>query len=216
MRVFPLALLPALALLASPAFAVDTYVGVGTTGLMVGVEQNYTPSFGVRVDLNALSLSRDTSDSNATYHGNLHLADLALLGDYHPFAGGFRVTAGTLLGNSYFQGHADGTSTGTFTLNGVTVTALGQTLDASIKFPAVRPYVGIGWGHSAQGTGLSFTSDIGVAVGRPSVSLTASQGLITAALASGTSVDAERARLQDQADKLRLYPVVRVGLGWGF
>ena len=198
------------------ALAADAYVGVGTTGFLLGVEHHYSDSFGVRADLNAASISRDTSDSSATYHGTLHLADVGLLADYHPWASGFRLSAGALIGHSKFDAHADGNATGSFTLNGVPVSAAGQSLDASIRFPTVRPYLGLGFGHAPKDTGLNFNADLGVAFGRPDVALTATPTLAQAALSAGTSVDAERNRLQDKVNRLRTYPVLRIGLGWGF
>lgn len=215
-RTTALAALATLCLYATSAHAIDAYVGAGTTGFLLGVEHHYNDNLGVRADLNALSLSRDASDSSATYHGTLHLADVAVLADYHPWGGRFRLSAGALMGNSNFSAVADGNASGTFNLNGIAVNAAGQSLAAKVTFPTVRPYFGLGFGSAARDTGLSFNGDVGVAIGRPKVTINASPGLVTAAQAAGTSVEAETTQLQSKADQLRLYPVIRLGVGWGF
>lgn len=210
-----LALLPAL-MTAQAAHAVDAYAGIGTTGLLVGIEHHYSDAVGVRADLNAASISRDTSDNSATYHGTAHLSALGLFADYHPWGSGFRISGGALIGNSYVDGSATPSANGTFVLNGVAVSAPGESLSARIKLPSVRPFLGLGWGHAPKDTGLFGQFDLGVAYGRPDVTLSATPNLAAAALAAGTSIEAERARLQSKANDFRLYPVIRAGLGWGW
>ena len=197
------------------AHAADVYGGVGTTGFLVGVENHYTDSFGVRADLNALSLSRSESDSSATYQGSLHLAAVGLFADYHPWGNGFRLSAGALVGDSYLNGTAV-TSNGTFTLNGIQVSAPGETLSAKVRLPSVRPVLGVGWGHSPRATGAFLQFDLGVAYGRPDATLLASAGLVTAATAAGTSIGAEQALLQSKVNDYKLFPIARAAVGWAW
>jgi hypothetical protein len=200
---------------AQSAQAVDVYGGVGTTGFLVGIENHYSDSLGVRADLNAVSLSRSESDSSATYQGNLHLAALGVFGDYHPWGNGFRVSAGALIGDSYLNGTAV-TSNGAFTLNGIQVSAPGETLTANVRLPSVRPVLGIGWGHAPTATGTFMQFDLGVAYGRPNTTLVASPGLVAAAAAAGTSVAAEQALLQSKVNDYKLFPIARAALGWAW
>jgi opacity protein-like surface antigen len=198
------------------AQAADLYAGVGTTGFLVGVEHHYSDTVGVRADLNGGSLSRDASTSDATYHGTLHLAALGLFADYHPWGGAFRLSAGALLGDTNLEGQAVATANGTFTINGVQVSAPGESLTAKVKLPSVRPFVGLGWGHAPRESGLFGQFDLGLAYGRPEVTLTATPNLAAAAASAGTSVESERVLLQNKANDFRLYPVVRAGLGYSW
>ncbi len=211
--------LPAIAtalLIVPAAQAADLYAGVGTTGFLVGVEHHYSDAVGVRADLNGGSLSRDASTSDATYHGTLHLAALGLFADYHPWGGAFRLSGGVLLGTTDLQGNAVATANGTFTINGVQVSAPGESLSAKVKLPSLRPFIGLGWGHAAKDSGVFGQFDLGLAYGRPEVTLTATPNLAAAAASAGTSVESERVLLQNKANDFRLYPVARVavGIGW--
>ncbi|MDE3011094.1 MAG: hypothetical protein KGI67_09435 [Pseudomonadota bacterium] len=210
-----LALLPAL-LAAPAAHAIDAYAGIGTTGFLLGVEHHYTDAVGVRADISGASISRDVNDNSGTYHGTAHLAALGLFADYHPWGSGFRLSAGALVGDTHIDASGVASATGTYNINGVAVSAPGESLAARIKLPSVRPFIGLGWGHTPKSTGLFGQFDLGVAYGRPDVTLTATPNLAAAALNAGTSVDAERALLQAKADDYRLFPVIRVGLGWAW
>jgi hypothetical protein len=78
----------------------------------------------------------------------------------------------------------------------------------------VTPYIGIGLGlglRPAGGWGLF--GDLGAYLGKPTVSLAASPAL---AAAAGADLDAERQRLQEEADRFALYPVVRAGIVYRF
>lgn len=111
-----------------------------------------------------------------------------------------RVT-GTAKGNS-----------GTVEFNGTAYSIAGETLALEAKFPSVRPCLGIGYGHSVS-KGLRLFMDLGVAYGKPKATLTASEGLTTAA---GADIEIERKKLQDDLDKLKVWPVIKIGLGYTF
>ena len=200
----------------SAAHAADVYAGIGTTGFLIGVEHHYSDAIGVRADVNGGSLSRDASTSDATYHGTLHLAALGLFADYHPWGGAFRLSAGALIGDTNLEGNAVASANGTFTINGVQVSAPGESLTAKVRLPSLRPFVGLGWGHAPKDRGVFGQFDLGVAYGRPDVSLTATPNLAAAAAAAGTSVESERVLLQNKVNDFRLYPVLRVGVGYGW
>jgi hypothetical protein len=97
-------------------------------------------------------------------------------------------------------------------VNGNTYTAAEVgVLTAQVKFHKTSPYLGLGWG-GAPSAGLHFIGDIGViAQGKPTVTLTDSNGGISAA-----DLQQSQERLQHDLDKFRWYPVVQVGLGYRF
>ncbi|MGR2682407.1 hypothetical protein [Chromobacterium haemolyticum] len=55
--------------------------------------------------------------------------------------------------------------------------------------------------------------DLGVAYGKPKATLTSSEGLTTAA---GADIEIERKKLQDDLDKLKVWPVIKIGWGYTF
>ena len=201
----------ALAAFALSAEADEMYGGLGTLGLNIG----YAKAIGdgtARIDLNGYTFSKTQTANNVTYDVKLKLLSVAALYDYFPMQGGFRLTGGVLLGDNKISGSARPTG-GNYTLNGVTYAAAGESLALSVKMPSVMPYLGIGWGHQQTSKGLGFFADAGVALGKPKVSLTASPTLATAA---GADLDAERQKAQQSLDKLKVFPVIKLGLRYNF
>ena len=94
------------------------------------------------------------------------------------------------------------------------VPAAGEILTLDARFPTVSPYLGVGWGHKQASNGPAFFFDLGAAIGRPKVKLTATPGLV--ALAGQSNIDAEQAAAQDKADRFRVFPVVKLGFGYAF
>lgn len=200
-------------LAASAAHASDeAYFGVGTTGVTGGYAHSLGAHTGFRVEANYLNYSRDFNTSDARYNGKLKFADAAAYYDVF-FAGPFRLSAGLMVGSHKLDAVGNGTG-GTVTINHQQYDASGEWVHAQAKYSTVRPYLGLGWGHRPEHTGLGFFGDVGVAYGSPSVSFATSPGLQAAA--GEANIEAERQQVQDKADNLRFYPVVRVGLDYTF
>src|SRR6056297_1721923 len=79
-----------------PAYAGKTSVGlkVSTLGAGVEVERSFSEKFGGRVGLNYFSYSYDGTEEDIDYDFDLELLSGALLLDWHPFSGSFRLTGG--------------------------------------------------------------------------------------------------------------------------
>lgn len=190
----------------------EAYAGLGTTGVELGYAHKLGNSWGVRGELNFLDYDRDFDTSDVDYDANLKFANAGLFVDYF-IAGSFRVTAGALVGERKLRGRGEA-SGGAITIDGVDYPADGESLRLRARFPDVSPYVGIGWGHAQQGRGLRFYIDAGAAFGRPDVRLRASPGLLAAA--GEAAIEAEEDEVQDKADDLRAYPVIKLGIGYAF
>ena len=135
--------------------------------------------------------------------------------DLFPGASGFRVSAGAL----YFASPLaiEGTPTGELEIGDHDYTAAEiGTLRGSFGTNQLAPYFGIGWGN-ALGSGLGFALDLGVAYhGEPDFRFEA-----TGSASSGAQF---RADLDAEADSfnedipgfLALYPILNIGIGFGF
>lgn len=210
---FTLAIASALALAAPAAGAVEAYAGVGTTGVEVGIAQPLAGPFSVRVDIDWLHASHHFTTSDIDYDARLKASNAGAYLDLFVL-GGLRLTGGALIGDRKVHGVARSMG-GTITLNGVVYpVSASDTLTFDADFPNVTPYLGIGYGHRGNAPGWRLYADAGVAWGRPDVRLSPSASL--AAKASPSDIAGEQARAQDQADKLRAYPVVKVGLIYSF
>lgn len=188
---------------------------VGTTGIGLGLAVPISERLGFRAEVGGADFSRDFTAGRVDYDGRLRLRSLSALLDVHPWRNAFRLSTGLVINDSRLG--AIGTPAGgRLTVNGITYPAPpGERLNGDIKLRPVSPYLGIGFGHVASAQrGWGVYADLGVTLADPRVKLSATP-MITA-LAGQANIDAEARELQAQADRLRLYPVVRVGLRYNF
>lgn len=190
------------------------YGGFGTTGFVLGYSRAFSDQFGGRIEADAFHYSRSFDTDNANYDGKLDFKAAGAFADYYPWRNNWRLSAGLFAGDNNAEGHGTPKNT-TYTSNGVSYTLDGQRLDFKAELPSVRPYLGFGYGspHRPNG-GLGFFADVGVTYGRPDVTLTSTVPLPTPD--AQARLDDERNELQDKADKLTWFPVVRLGLSYGF
>jgi hypothetical protein len=215
MRFFvaPLAIAACATSVCLPASAGEVFAGLGTTGVELGFAAKLAPAAGFHVDAEFLSLKRKFDDNGATYDTKLKFSNLGLYGNLF-LTDSFRITGGAVMGSRKVTGTGV-TTGGTVTINGVSYpVAAGESVTVDAKFPSVSPYLGLGFGHSASSDGLGFYFDLGAVFGRPKAKLTPSANLL--AQAGQANVDAEQAKLQEKMDKLRVYPVIKLGLSFGF
>jgi hypothetical protein len=201
------------ALMSSVAHAGESYVGIGTTGFEVGYAFKLNGSMGLRADVNYLNYGRDFNSNGADYSADLKLSTVGAFVDYYP-AGAFRLTGGLLVGTRKLEGHGV-TTGGTVVINGTSYPApAGESVFVADKLPTVAPYLGIGFGHAQSKPGLGFFFDAGAAFGKGDVTLTATPGLVAAA--GQSNIDAERVKVQDKLDQLKVYPVVKFGVSYTY
>lgn len=203
----------AAALLPGKAEATEVFGGLGTSGVEVGVAERIGGSAGLRMSAEFLKIGRDFESDGATYDTKLKFSSLGVYGDYFVAAGGFRLTAGAVIGTRKATGNAVATN-GSITINGSTYPAAGESVGAEAKFPSAAPYVGIGYGHHQTSKGSGFYLDLGVVIGKADAKLSPSAGL--AAAAGPANIAAEQQKLQDSVNKLKAYPVLKFGFSYAF
>ncbi|WP_304639765.1 hypothetical protein [Pseudomonas sp.] len=205
------------------ASADNIAVGVyaGTSGLGLGATYNLTDAFNLRGTVNYFDYDYDTTVDDLEYELDLKLSTLELLLDWHPLRGGFRVSGG-LIGNGNElsgTGRARSGTTVEFGDQLFTAAELG-TIDATVDFRSVVPYIGIGYGNLFQGSRLSFTADLGVMFqGSPSARIRTNPPAgvdpeVAARIEAARAT--EEASLEDELKRFRHYPIARVGLAYRF
>jgi len=226
------ALLPVacgLFLAAHSASAQEVYGKVGVLGIGAGYSHSINQHFGVRADFSTVgTYETDGTADKLDYDADFKANQLGLYGDYFPFGGSFRLTAG--LHSRKLEAVANGraNSDGKINIGGIeTALPLGpnDSAQAKVKWDSVAPYLGIGWGHHAkEGRGFGFIADIGVSFGSPSTSLTISDGLRNkldlVAAATGQNVDAEiekqRKEIDDDVAGISIFPHLFIGISYRF
>ncbi|SAK45438.1 hypothetical protein AWB79_00987 [Caballeronia hypogeia] len=211
------ALAVAIGVLVAPlSHAREIYGQLGTEGLGIGYAEPFGIRDNVRAEFNGLKFSHGFDAGGLHYDGTVNLYHGGFYFDFFPAPGtvGFRITAGALIGGDRIDATAT-SQNGTYTINGVPYPTFGQNIHAKATFPTVRPYLGIGFGHTPTAQkGFSAFFDAGVAYGRPRVELDVPADIV--AEAGQENIDAEQKDLQDKADKLRFYPIVKVGVTYRF
>jgi hypothetical protein len=196
-------LVAVMAAISAPAFAgTDIEAHLSTLGYGLGVGFQTTDSVVTRVGFNQFSKTYNTTSGSVNYNGKLKLSSADLLADWHLFGGVTHLTAGLVYNNN----KVELTSSGAYAINGNPYTA---TLNSTVTFNKVAPYLGFGWSGQAKNKGLSFNSDFGVLFqGKPKASVTGSGS----AAADATA----QADLENSLKNFRYYPVISFGIGYAF
>jgi len=231
------ALLPVacgLFLAAHSASAQEVYGKVGVLGIGAGYSHSINQHFGVRADFSTVgTYETDGTADNLKYDAEFKANQLGLYGDYFPFGGSFRLTAGlhSRKLEASIIGRHDG---GSITIGGIDVSNGlddNDTATGKVKWDSVAPYIGIGWGHHAkEGRGFGFIADIGVSFGSPKTSLGVSSSLygklddaadaLNLIPGNNYNVDAEiekqRKEIDDDVAGISIFPHLFIGISYRF
>lgn len=200
---------------------------IGTLGIGVDYTIGVNEKMNVRLTGNFFSYTYDDFEFDEddeveaevdevvdTIEVTLDLMSLGALVDWHPWANGFRLSAG-----AYYNGNEVSlavTTDETIEIDGTDYEV--SRLDGQIDFNAFAPYVGIGWGHAAEaGQHWSFVFDLGVMLqGSPDISLTATASDTTLQNELNTAIDNELDELRDDTDPFKYFPVLALGMSYTF
>lgn len=214
------AALPALlaGLSAPTAHAGESYANVGVPGLMLGYAHSLNSQWGLRGDVATVgSLNREFTESGITYQGTIKSQRLGLFADYFPMQGGFRLSSGLTFNRTRLslKSQFDGSTPVTVGSQTLVPTAA-DYFNAELKFPRVMPYLGVGWGHQARGSGLGFVADLGVMIGK--AKLTTTQNLVAnhPGVVTQADVDAQTQKLRDDVGDIRFIPQLSVGVSYRY
>lgn len=210
-----LLLLAALAHAAAPAPASAQFALAGRAGTLgIGIEASalVTPHLGLRAGANFFSYSFTRTESDVTFDADLDFRAITALVDLYPSAqGSFHLTGGITTAPARVDGRGQPTD-GSYTFNGQEYTAqeVGMVLGTA-EWPDLMPYAGIGWGTAARGGAVGFAFDLGVAIGKPTIELSATSAVPGSTLAQ--DVEAEQADIQREVNRYaKVYPVISVGV----
>jgi hypothetical protein len=190
---------------ASSAQAFGIGVRAGTTGLGADVAWSIAPTLAARLGYSGGKFGYDVETDQVNYDADVKLSNVNALLDFAPLGPLFRVSGGFIFNDN----KADVRSTN------LPAGALSGTIKTG---RSAAPYLGIGYGR-VSGAGVNFYADLGVIFqGSPSVSLSANCAGLTAGQCSTLQgqVAAEEARLQDEVDGFKYYPVLNIGITIGF
>ena len=211
---------------------------VSTLGLGLEVKYQFHEKFNGRVVFNQYDKSYSKTSSGNKYEGDLELSSYGLIGDWHPFGNGFRLSAGLYSNSNEIKARTAG---GQFTYQGNDY--MGNA-NATVDFKSTAPYLGLGW-SSQKERGFSFDFEVGTFFhGAPQLSARGSathlnvrcsfsvndNGVATVTREGGAGdcardttdeqfkddLEAEHRELKDDFDEFKVYPVVSLGVQYRF
>lgn len=224
-------------LCAGSASAQDSnYGGVGlkfgTDGIGIGYTYGINPYVDVRAGYQFGSYSYHDTNDGTKYDAKLKINALTGMIDIKPFAGGFRISAGLYGKTPQIDLHAGGYDDydiGDETYRG------DLTLKGHTDLGGVSPYLGLGWGGTANGSGFGVSFDVGVIFGKsPKIGLGVTGMACNASLDSScdpngaegfdvssnadfqAELDKERKDMEHDAKDFQYWPVLNLGLHYRF
>lgn len=199
--------------------AQEIFVQGGTLGIGIGAAMSFNSTFGVHADFNAIKLSHDFTVGGNRYEDDLRLRQGGLYGDFFPWTNsGFRLTAGVRITDNEVTGNSVPTN-GVYVFNGKATPAFpGEYATATVKYPPVMPYLGVGYGLRPASKGFGLVVDLGVAYGIPRSYYTLSPALSQAAgpAMSQQIIATGLQQLRDKASPYRWYPTLQIGVSYRF
>ncbi|HWP94355.1 MAG TPA: hypothetical protein VNL72_01275 [Gammaproteobacteria bacterium] len=200
-----------------PAAGTGITVKAGTLGLGLELQQALTKRFALRVGLNDYTYEYDTTKDDVNYSFDFNLESKALMLDWHPFAGTFRLTAGMYRNDNALNGQAEAASSYQIGNRTYTPSEIG-TLYSDITFDDTATYFGLGWGISPDSDGgFGIAVDLGLLKqGTPTVDLRAEGGTLVSDPQFQSDIQQEEQNLQEDLEEFDVYPVVSLGLSYRF
>jgi hypothetical protein len=197
----------------------DVYLGLGLPGVVaLGYAVPLGQTWGVRAEYaGGPKLSQDGSNNGVAYTGSVNASHFGGFVDWFPFGNGFRLVGGFTANDA--KASLIGNGTGTATINGKTVSMVGQTFNVDIKFPSTTPYIGIGYGHQKSDLpGLGFYADAGLMFGTFTTAVTTSltNATIDGVTITQADVDAQTQSMRDSLAKFNLLPRIAAGATYRF
>lgn len=194
------------------------YAVGGTGGIGGGIGYHFNDYLSVRGEIASYTYDDTVTESGIDWEGNLELATQGVFLDLKPFAGSFRITAGFNASNhTLARLTARGTGAAIDLGGSSVVVDPGESVSGSVDYDT-RPYVGIGWGLARDG--FTVALDLGVEIGKPSISVSATTvpgGALEDALDLDPGLlEREAAELRSDLDQLKLYPIIKLSVGYSF
>ncbi|MNR71549.1 hypothetical protein D3C71_21800 [compost metagenome] len=196
--------------LTAGANAAEIYAHVGTEGLGLGVGYALDNYHGVRAEVSGFNLGRSFKAGELEYDADLKVRHLGLYYDFHPFGNTFRLSAGAIINSDRA---AVSSPEQTVSYRGTSLLVPAGAMKAEVKMPRVMPYLGLGVGHGPA-KGWGFAADLGVAFGKPSSSFSVSPQV--QAYVPQSVIDEQRGEVERYVNKVKFFPVVKLGVTYAF
>ena len=181
-------------------------VQASTIGHGITLEKPLLYDFSVRIQTGTMSVSQQFNYDGSPYTSTAHYNHVAVLGDYRPSAGRYRISAGLVFGNDGVDNVARFDAATLRVGNGVYPISGTGVVSTHLRYDRPSVYAGVGTGTGLI-RGLALTFDVGALVRNGTVTASAN-----GPLASNAAFRADLERLRGEQRTHAVVPVVSVGL----
>lgn len=212
MRRYALAALAGLLTLFPAAARADVFsslsygVHVSTIGDGITLEKPLLYDFSLRLATNTASVSQQLEYDGNPYTSTAKYRNVAVIADYRPYAGRYRISGGLVFGNDRIDNTARDENGIIRVGSGVYPAAATGTVTSRLAFDRPSIYAGVGTGTGLiRGLALAFDAGVLVRNGTPSAAA-------TGPLAADPLFRADLARLRGELRTRVVVPVFSIGL----
>lgn len=188
----------------------------GTSGLEPTASLKLSERVALRGTYASLGYERSEIDGDLAYRGKLDMKAAGLFMDWKPLGKGLTLTGGAYVGDRKVK--LDAGAARPIDVGGVTYQPeeLGG-VRGEIDLGDVAPYVGIGWDTTFDAERrIGFRASVGAAFGKAELSTRTIDGVVARPASLDAEIAEEVARIADEAEALKTYPVVSLGLTYRF
>jgi hypothetical protein len=181
-------------------------VHASTIGHGITLEKPLLYDFSVRITTGSMSVSAESTYDNNRYTTTTRYNNVAVIGDFRPSAGRYRISGGLVFGNDRIDNVARDEAALVRIGRGLYPIGGAGTVTARVRFDRPSIYAGVGTGTGLiRGLALQFDGGVLVRNGTTSVSA-------TGPLAADPAFRADLERLRNEQRTHIVVPVVSVGL----
>lgn len=204
-----------LAITLSSAASADLGFAVGVKGGSLGggveLSKSLWGKFALRLAMNEFTylLNDSLPDQDMTYDADINLSSWSAIVDYHPWKGVFRLSGGVINNSNNFV--AKITSSKSYQVGGRTYSPEDQgELTATIDWPNMAPYIGLGWGNSTEkGKFFGVNFDLGAMIqNSPKVTLKGTKMM--------EAMESEAPKIEEHLKGAKTWVVASLGFSFHF
>jgi hypothetical protein len=181
-------------------------VHASTIGHGITLEKPLLYDFSLRITTGSLSVSDESTYDNNRYTTTTRYNNVALIADFRPSAGRYRISGGLVFGNDRIDNMARDDAGQLRIGRGLYSVGGAGTVTARVRFDRPSLYAGVGTGTGLI-RGLALQFDAGALVRNGTASVSA-----TGPLAADPAFRADLERLRSELRTHIVVPVVSVGL----
>lgn len=190
-------------------------VTVGTLGIGPELGVRFNDHLGVRAAAGFLSADGTAESDSETYDAKLRLKSFGGMVDVYPFGGAFRLSAGARVNRNRVD---VGLTPGGDVIIGdqqFTASEVGR-ITGRARPNKVSPALTLGWAGRNR-TGFYLGTEFGVLFqGAFKIERFQSDGTLRDDANFQAALERERVSLQKDVDKVKIWPIAQIALGWRF